>query len=572
MPEPDGTPDPGLRSGGGDATGDARGPEWPGPAAAGTENGGAENGSTQSSTENGGANAGAEETAGTDASVVADGPGGPRDGSRTSRWRRVGVPVAAAAATVAAVAAVGWAVLGGTVGPVTPESDAVRGPAGTEPVADFDGDGTQDVYATGEFGGAVAVVYGHRGDGRERRRSLTLDSPGVPGHGGRETSFADYAVARDFDGDGRTDLAVTVETEDDGRAGAHGDVVVIWGSPDGLSSGTRLQGVPDGYRPAADDEQLVAGDVTGDGHNDLVLRTGDEHGLLKGPFGRDGSVAGRGAVPRAFPGPEKGVRNVTAFAADLNGDGADDLISSHSTEDDGLGGGTVESQYVPGGRQGFGKPETGRLPGIHAATTGDVDKDGYVDVVLHRYPKGETPGSVANGPVEVFPGSADGPDPSRHTGLDRDSPGVPGERAENDLFGEALDAGDVNGDGYADVAVGAHGENDTTGPSSVTVLRGGADGLTGDGARAVGEPPGGRPADSDAGSAFGAAVRLGDTDGDGRADLAVGAPRTGASEGALWLLPQEKDGWPEDRARLYAPDDFDGPDPGDDPGLGTRVH
>ncbi|MCF2436619.1 FG-GAP repeat protein [Streptomyces thinghirensis] len=45
------------------------------------------------------------------------------------------------------------------------------------------------------------------------------------------------------------------------------------------------------------DEQLAAGDFDGDGHADLVFGLGSDKGLLKGPFGRDGTPAGTARVP-----------------------------------------------------------------------------------------------------------------------------------------------------------------------------------------------------------------------------------------------------------------------------------
>ncbi|MFG3255074.1 FG-GAP and VCBS repeat-containing protein [Streptomyces sp. NPDC048172] len=509
-------------------------------------------------------------------------PGGPAR-------RRLGfVAVALAVVVIAAVPLI-WGSLGGgdSEEEPKPRRKALAGPGGTAPVADFDKDGTQDVYTTGEVGGGpVSVVYGAR-EGDERRRArLDLDSPGVPGGEGKGVSFGALTAARDFDGDGYTDLAASVEA---GRKksklpeGTHGGLVVLWGSPKGLSGGSYVKDVPDSYPSTPlGDAPLVAGDMDGDGHSDLVIGIGGKRDLVKGPFRRDGSTGGTAAVPAPFRDPENGDQLVTAFAADLNGDGSDDLISSHATEDDGMGSGKVETSWTAGGPDGFAKPDTGLLPGIQASTTGDVDKDGYPDLILRRYAKGAAPDSAGSGPVEVFHGSEEGPDPSRHTELDQDSPGVPGHKEKYGQFASALEAGDADGDGYADVAVStpagedAQSEGDDKGKNGVTVLYGGAKGLTGRGARVVEEPASSRKEgrehkETTTGTRFGAAFRMGDVNGDGHADLTIGAPRTGGFEGALWIFPARDGTWPQDAARQYRPRDFgDGPAP-DDETLGAHV-
>ncbi|OEV25562.1 hypothetical protein AN219_25635, partial [Streptomyces nanshensis] len=57
------------------------------------------------------------------------------------------------------------------------------------------------------------------------------------------------------------------------------------------------------------------------------------------------------------------------------------------------------------------------------------------------------------------------PGAHRTSTLTQNSPGVPGVNEEGDEFGKALAAGDVNGDGYADIAVGVPGEDIGSGAS-----------------------------------------------------------------------------------------------------------
>jgi hypothetical protein len=102
----------------------------------------------------------------------------------------------------------------------------------------------------------------------------------------------------------------------------------------------------------------------------------------------------------------------------------------------------------------------------------------------------------------------------------------------------------VDGDGYADVAVGAPGEDIGTvaDAGAVWLLRGSRTGLTGTGARSFDQNTAHIPGTAEADDAWGAQVRLADTDGDGRAELLAAAPGENAGDGAVWLLPASGDG------------------------------
>ncbi len=114
------------------------------------------------------------------------------------------------------------------------------------------------------------------------------------------------------------------------------------------------------------------------------------------------------------------------------------------------------------------------------ATAGDVNADGYADVIVGASEFTET--EVAEGKVFVFYGSATGPGASADWTA----------RGEQSVarFGSAVStAGDVNGDGYADVIVGADlYDRDQVDEGSIFVFHGGASGLDAGGARPSGTP------------------------------------------------------------------------------------
>ncbi|MGW2384479.1 N-acetylmuramoyl-L-alanine amidase [Streptomyces sp. NPDC001658] len=157
-----------------------------------------------------------------------------------------------------------------------------------------------------------------------------------------------------------------------------------------------------------------------------------------------------------------------------------------------------------------------KTPGIsHALATSDYNRDGMSDLVA-GVPKANT--------VKVIPGGVDGPVPAAKVSLTQNSPGVPGSSETGDGFGSSTAWGDVNGDGHADLAIGAPGEDDTSGNAdrgAVTVMYGPAL-ATGFSYNTSGVTA--------AGAKLGSAVTVGDFNGDGKADVFS----AGAGRGGTW--------------------------------------
>src|SRR5439155_10365720 len=110
----------------------------------------------------------------------------------------------------------------------------------------------------------------------------------------------------------------------------------------------------------------------------------------------------------------------------------------------------------------------------------------------------------------------------------QDATDVENSAEPDDNFGAALSAGDFNGDGFLDLAIGVPGESvGTIGTAgAVSVLYGSAGGL-----QAVApndqvwdQDTTGIRDRSEAGDGFGASLAAGDFDGNGKADLGVGVP------------------------------------------------
>ncbi|MFG2359741.1 FG-GAP-like repeat-containing protein [Streptomyces sp. NPDC048521] len=429
---------------------------------------------------------------------------------------------------------------------------------------DFNGDGYQDLAVAApaatvgghSWAGYVAISYGSaNGLAPARTTVINQDTPGVPGTSGDNHGFGYRLIPRDLDGDGLTDLAVaTNEYQPANNNG--GSVIILWGRGTGIS-GTGAIRVPAPVN-AFVGEDITAGDFDGDGHTDLFMRDAeyyDYREVLYGPFGRNGAPA-RDQQLTVFS--TDNTMSSTA-AGDFNGDGIDDLATFYVYENHAEGG-----KLWLGTRQGLSTVPQ-RLPSANATAVGDFDKDGYADLAIRIYPNNETYLEDDPGTIRIYYGSPTGPSTTRTKTITQETAGVPGVSEKGDMFGARLSAGDVNGDGYADLAVGDPGEaiGSVTKAGSVVLLKGGKGGLTGTGAQTFHQDTSGVPGVVEKGDLFGGSVRLLDVTGDGKADLAAGAPGedlgTVANGGAVWLLRGTATGLTASKAFAENPVDLKAP-------------
>jgi hypothetical protein len=160
---------------------------------------------------------------------------------------------------------------------------------------------------------------------------------------------------------------------------------------------------------------------------------------------------------------------------------------------------------------------------------GDFDGDGHTDLAI-GVPEETVQGHPGAGAVNILNGAGPGLSSYGDEHFTTAPIGIRTKPVPEAHFGAALAAGDLNDDGFADLAVGAPGDDAggaTPQPRSgvVLVYYGSGSGLRPRAAETVYSQNTVGIADAaEAGDQFGAAPAIGDFDGDDYADLAIAAP------------------------------------------------
>jgi hypothetical protein len=324
--------------------------------------------------------------------------------------------------------------------------------------ADFNGDGEIDLVATDSNLGSVDALLGTGNGTFGGIGTVTL----------AQTVYGpDAAVAADFNGDGKLDLAVA-ETNF-----PNGQVSVELGRGNGtfakpITSPLIAQGTNN-------QDLMLTGDFNGDGKPDLVLL--DDYG--------NGFEVLLGNGDGTFQSPVDTVINTVTFAVgDFNGDGKTDLVVTTNS-----GFQAILNIYLSNGNGTF------RLIAQYTENNGsptvaDVNQDGKLDLVIAGF----------SSPLQVLLGNGDGTFQSPISG-------------PSALYSGGLVIGDFNGDGKPDVAVGTY--------DGIAFLAGNGDGTFQN------------PLYSNSTLEFSGRMHAGDFSGDGRLDLVTYPPGNSTLSGAV---------------------------------------
>jgi hypothetical protein len=179
---------------------------------------------------------------------------------------------------------------------------------------------------------------------------------------------------------------------------------------------------------------------------------------------------------------------------------------------------------IYGGSSAVGPSQSGG-PNARA----DFDGDGFSDLAIGV--PGESIGAVSNaGAVHVLYGSPNGISTADAQFWHQDSPGIAGDPEDFDQFGESVAAGDFDGDGRADLAIGVQAESvgeslgTVSDAGAVYVLYGSATGLQSLGSQVWHQDSPGIGESAEEFDVFGWAVAAANLGRSGHADLAIGVP------------------------------------------------
>jgi Ca2+-binding RTX toxin-like protein len=457
---------------------------------------------------------------------------------------------------------------------------------------DVNGDGFADLIVgapwsdppAGNAAGRSYVVFGKSDQGAVDLTAIDAGSGGfvIVGACADDRSGFDVAGGGDFNGDGLADLIVSAMGSDRPGAPDSGRTYVVFGKSDG--SRVDLSAIGSGNGGFAIDGQgsgdqsgysiAAVGDVNGDGLADLIIgallgdpASGVDAGRSYVVFGKsdtapvdlDAVILGQGGFVFEGAAAQEFSGNSVAGAGDVNGDGLADIIVGAFSSDhaSGLDAGrgyvvfgrtfssAIHASAIAAGNGGFviDGESAGDLCGYGVAGAGDVNGDGLADLLISARLADPASGADAGRSYVVF-----GKTEAAAVQLSAVAAGTGGfvihGQSTGDQSGSSVaSAGDLNGDGLADLLVGAR----LSDPSSATdagrshVVFGKTDGTSVD-LSSIANGVGGFVINGQSpGDWSGYSVAAaGDVNGDGLADLIVGARHaaspTGIESGRSYVI------------------------------------
>ncbi len=450
-------------------------------------------------------------------------------------------------------------------------------------IGDLNGDGTSDIAVGaagddngGDDSGAVHILF--MNDDGSVNNTIEINSSTANGPDLSQTDIFGSSIANigDLNGDGTSDIAVGA-TGDDHGGDDSGAVHILFMNDDGSVEQTVEINDSTANGPELSDDDFFGssianiGDLNGDGTSDIVVgATGDDDGgdnrgaihiLL---MNDDGSVDQTVEINDSTAnGPELSdgdfFGSSIANIGDLDNNGTSDIaVDAQGNDDGGDNRGAIHILFMndDGSVEQTIEINDSTEPGpvlsdndifgSSIANIGDLDNNGTSDIAVGAIDDdhgGPSSGAIhiiylstavshsgaIEQTIEINSSTANGPDLS-----------------QNDIFGSSIaNIGDLDNNGTSDIAVGAPSDdNGGNNKGAIHILLMNDDGSVNNTIEINDSTPNGPSLD--AGDNFGTSIaNIGDLNGDGTSDIAVGAPNDndgGDDSGAVHILFINDDG------------------------------